>query len=312
MRDQNRIRKILPVDLMLEGRPCLVVGGGFIAARKVGHLLEAGAKVTIVSAVVSPELGRWIEAGKVTHRSRAFRDADLRGQFLVMAATDNAAVNARVVKLCRRAGILCASADAHWVDADFLTPATLRRPGLTLTVSTGGESCRRSRLVKDYLARRLGRLDGGDLTVWTAPRQPVAGLAARLDQVWGIQEFVILDEGARLKVLAVASREKALGRLVADILKDKRSGRRVWRGMAALWQTVALAAGPAASELRKALRRARAAGWAGAVMDDWIETVLRQAQAGPALRLAPRTSPQGHLPLKRTYKGDYERIIRGL
>ena len=294
MRDETRTRKILPVDLMLEGRRCLVVGGGTIATRKVGHLLDAGAQVTVVSAAVLPELRRRIAAGQVEHRNREFRDADVKGRCLVIAATDNGSVNACVVRLCRRAGILCASADEHWMDGDFLTPATLRQPGLILTISTGGESCRRSRLVKDYLARHLDRLDGADLVIWEADGRVPAGLGVALAQVWGIREFAILELPACYAVLAVASREPGVTRLVNGLL-GRRGGPRVKRGVAALRRTAALAAD--AKVMDRSLRRGIAAGWAGVVVQDWIATVFRFGEI------------KGW---SRECRQQYERIIRGL
>jgi siroheme synthase-like protein len=145
----------MPVDLLIEGRHCLVVGGGNVATRKVGHLLEAGARVKVVSTTMSDTLAAWAKDGKVTHMARKFRIGDLRGQFLVFAATDDEAVNRHVVSCCRKRGILCNAADANWTEGDFLTPAILRNAGLVVTVSTGGRSCRMARIIKDRLAQTI-------------------------------------------------------------------------------------------------------------------------------------------------------------
>jgi siroheme synthase-like protein len=157
------MRKIMPVDLLLEDRPCLVVGGGAVAARKVGHLLAAGARVTVVSAESCAAIEEWKRAGRLRHHPRNFRPGDLKGAFVVFAATDDNAVNGRVVRLCRQRRILCSAVDASWTKGDFITPALLRRPQFTLAVSTGGQSCRRARLIKDYLARHFDRLDAAEL-----------------------------------------------------------------------------------------------------------------------------------------------------
>jgi siroheme synthase-like protein len=142
----------MPIDLMLEGRPCLVVGGGNVATRKIGHLLEAGAQVRVVSAALSDEGTKWAAGGRIEHIARNFRNGDVRGQLLVFAATDDAEVNRAVVACCRKRRILCNAADGNWVNADFLTPAICRKGGLTVTVSTGGRSCRLARIVKDRIA----------------------------------------------------------------------------------------------------------------------------------------------------------------
>ena len=161
MRKTTRARKILPVDLLIENRRCLVVGGGAIAARKAGHLLHAGARVT----VVCPEAGEVVQALASKRRvrlvRREFRVEDVRGCTVVFAATDRPAVNRRVLAACRARGVLCSAADANWTRGSFVTPAICRHGGLTVTVSTGGASCRRARVVKDRLGEWLTTLDTG-------------------------------------------------------------------------------------------------------------------------------------------------------
>lgn len=161
-RSERRVRPILPASLLVGGRPCLVVGGGAIAARKVGHLLDARARVTVVSPEAVPELAALARARRIRHRARVFEAADVEGQSAVFAVTDSAAVNRRVLQACRRHGILCSAADANWPDGDFVTPAICRRAGLTVTVSTGGRSCRLARIVKDRLAQVLDEIVAGE------------------------------------------------------------------------------------------------------------------------------------------------------
>jgi siroheme synthase-like protein len=232
MRDESRIRKTLPVNLMLEGRSCLVVGSGQIAARKVGHLLEAGASVTVVGPEASEDIRRWTAEGRIQYKARPFRSSDLKGQRVVVAATDSLTVNGEVLRLCRQKNIMCSAADAHWTEADFLIPATLRRPHLTLTISTGGESCRRARLIKDYLARHLDILGSADLMVVSIkrPRRTVKShvieLGSMLQQIWGIHEFVILNRADRLEVLAVlACQTNVVAKLMMDCIRARFPGR---------------------------------------------------------------------------------------
>lgn len=151
MRDETLTCPILPVCLLMAGKPCLVVGGGPIAARKAGHLLEADADVTVVSPDVGKDIQTLAHAGKVRLTSRAFAESDLDGKCLVFAATDNEAVNRHVIEACQRRGILCSAADSNWPRGDFVMPATCRKNGLVVTVSTGGRSCRQARIVKDRI-----------------------------------------------------------------------------------------------------------------------------------------------------------------
>jgi precorrin-2 dehydrogenase/sirohydrochlorin ferrochelatase len=153
----------LPVNLLVAGRPCLVVGGGRIAARKVGHLLDAEADVTVVSPRATEELATLAAQGRLRHVARAFVDSDVDGHGVVFAATDRPTVNRRVIACCRRKGILCSAADANWPDGDFVTPAICRKGGVIVTVSTGGRSCRDARAIKERIAEMLGGMAGARL-----------------------------------------------------------------------------------------------------------------------------------------------------
>ncbi len=158
MRDESVTHPIFPVCLMLAGKPCLVVGGGPIAARKTGHLLEAQADVTIVCTEVSRDMQTLVSAGKIRLVKHPFTESDLDGQFLVIAATDNSAVNLQIINACQHRNILCSAADGNWPKGDFIVPATTRKNGFVVTVATGGRSCRQSRLVKDKIADMLSTL----------------------------------------------------------------------------------------------------------------------------------------------------------
>jgi precorrin-2 dehydrogenase/sirohydrochlorin ferrochelatase len=139
-----------PVVLELAGRPCLVVGGGPVAERKVDGLLEAGARVTIVSRRVTPGLHAAAGAGRVRLVPRAWEPGDLDGHALVFVATDDTAVNAAIAAAARARGVWVNAADdpAH---CDFILPSVLRRGALTVAVSTGGASPALSRAIREEL-----------------------------------------------------------------------------------------------------------------------------------------------------------------
>ena len=167
MRKVTEPKPMLPVSLLVEGRPCLVVGGGEIAARKAGHLLDAKAKVTVVSPAACPEVDTLARAGKIQHQARPFKDADADGKYLVIAATDSTEVNKDVLLACHARGILCSASDSNWTEGDFVTPAICRSGGLVVTVSTGGRSCSEAKIVKDRIKEMLAtitREPGGDTT----------------------------------------------------------------------------------------------------------------------------------------------------
>ena len=141
-----------PVNLIVDGRPCLVVGGGAVAARKVAGLLACGAHVT----VVAPSVGEEIRSQPgVAWEERPYQRADLDGQRLVIAATDDASVNAAVYRDAEAAGVWVNGADdpAH---CSFTLPSVVRRGALQVTVSTGGRSPALARWLRERLESEIG------------------------------------------------------------------------------------------------------------------------------------------------------------
>jgi siroheme synthase-like protein len=127
---------LYPVNLIVDGVPCLVVGGGAIAARKAEGLRDCGALVHVVASEVGPEV-RALRG--VTWEERPYRPGEVSGYRLVMAATDDPAVNGRVFDDGSAAAVWVNSADdpSH---CSFTLPAVSRRGPLTVAVSTGGHS----------------------------------------------------------------------------------------------------------------------------------------------------------------------------
>lgn len=141
-----------PVNLVLDGRPCLVVGGGQIALRKVQGLLACGARVRVVAPEISPELRA---LGEVTFQERPWRPDDLAGAWLVIAATDEPAVNGAVYDAGQRAGIWVNGADDP-ANCSFTLPSVVRRGDLQIAVSTGGRSPALARWLRRRLEGEIG------------------------------------------------------------------------------------------------------------------------------------------------------------
>lgn len=143
--------------LCLQGRRALVVGGGAVARRKVGGLLAAGARVTVVAPEACDEVESWGRAGDVAWERRRFRPSDVNDAWYVVACADDHAVGAAVQDAATERGIFCVRAD----DADAgtaWTPAVGHRDGLSIAVLSNRDP-RRSARVRDAL---LAGLDGGD------------------------------------------------------------------------------------------------------------------------------------------------------
>ena len=136
-----------PVNLVVEGRPVLVVGGGRVATGKARRLVEAGAVVTVVAPEITAEIAAM--PGVTVHRRR-YERADLDGQRLVVSATGDPAVDGQVFADAEAAAIWVNSADdpAH---CSVTLPAVARRGPITVAVSTDG----RSPAMATWLRRRF-------------------------------------------------------------------------------------------------------------------------------------------------------------
>ena len=139
-----------PIFLELRDRPCLVVGGGPVAERKVETLLGVGARVTVVSPVTSERLKAWEKKGSIRYVTREYQWGDLIGYQLAFVATDNGEVNAAVAWEGRERGVWVNAADDP-ANCDFILPSVLRRGALVVAVATGGASPALSRAIREEL-----------------------------------------------------------------------------------------------------------------------------------------------------------------
>lgn len=144
-----------PVNLLVAGRRCVVVGAGRIAARKVEALLEAGAEVHVVAPEVGDEIAAWRDARRLTVDQRGFEPSDLDGAWLATAATSEAAVN--------RAVFDAAEARRLWVNAaddpehcSFTLMSVVRQGDLVVTIGTGGRSPALATYLKDHVTEEMG------------------------------------------------------------------------------------------------------------------------------------------------------------
>ena len=140
----------LPVFLKIKGRPCLLVGGGEIAARKADLLLRAGAELTVVAPEIGPGVAGLKETGVIVHKQRAFSPEDLQGQALVVAATDDAALNRQVSDLAQKSALPVNVVDQVNL-CSFIMPSIVDRSPVIVAVSTGGASPVLARLMRARL-----------------------------------------------------------------------------------------------------------------------------------------------------------------
>ena len=159
MTGSRRARTYYPIFADLHGRRCLVVGGGVIAQRKVTALMSCGAHVDVISPTVTPQLATYARAGRIRYLPRAFRPRDLARMWVVIAATDDHAVNRLVARAAQAHRVFANVVDTPQ-QCSFIAPAMFRRGPLSIAVSTGGAS---PTLAK-RLRTELGRLGGPHYT----------------------------------------------------------------------------------------------------------------------------------------------------
>ncbi len=145
--------KYYPVALDLKGRRVVVAGGGPVAARKVGSLLAAGARVCVVAPQAVGALRRWARDGRIAWRPRRIAPRDIRSAALVIAATDDQAVNAALSRWARREDRRINVVDQPRY-SDFISPAVFRRRRSIVAVYTDGRDPVLSRDLKNYLREK--------------------------------------------------------------------------------------------------------------------------------------------------------------
>jgi len=147
--------KYYPVFLDVRERSCMVVGGGQVAERKAIALFDAGANLTVVSPALTPALTELAVKGKITHHPRTYEERDIAGAYLVIAATNDAAVNESVARACRKHSILVNAATSP-DEGTFVVPSVVERGDLLIAISTCGDSPALARKVREDLERTYG------------------------------------------------------------------------------------------------------------------------------------------------------------
>jgi siroheme synthase-like protein len=144
-----------PVNLLLDGRRCVVVGAGRVAARKIAGLLDAGADVHVVAPDLNPEVQAWQADGRVTVEQRPFVAADLDGAWLATVATPDPRVNAAVADAGEARRIFVNSADDP-ARCSFTLMSVVRQGDIVVTIGTGGRSPALATYLKEHVATELG------------------------------------------------------------------------------------------------------------------------------------------------------------
>ncbi len=154
--DRSDNLRYLPVGLDVQGKNCIVVGGGSVGTRKVHTLVRAGAIVTIISPTVTEELAVAIEAGHARWMRDSFQKEHLRDPLLVIAATDDKDLNAAIIQAAAdRGALVCDASSAERSQVIFGALHTTE--DATMAVFTDGRDPSHARRTRDRIADLLDK-----------------------------------------------------------------------------------------------------------------------------------------------------------
>lgn len=154
-----------PINLILDNKSCVVLGGGHVALRKVKGLLDAKAKVTVISPEIVAELAKLVEEKRIIWQKKCYEQGDLDDFTLAICAIGNEKINAEVQREAKQKKVILNVVD-RLEFCDFALPAKIRRGDLLVTFSTNGKSpalakylrCKMEREFDETYAKWLDRL----------------------------------------------------------------------------------------------------------------------------------------------------------
>ena len=203
-----------PVQLDIQGRNCLVVGGGAVGTRKVETLLACGAQVTVVSPVATDTLRGLAAQRAIALRLRDYASEDLAEMFLIIGATDDETLNRRISAEAERRQLLCNIVDRPEV-CNFILPSILQRGDLTITVSTSGKSPAFAKKLRRTLAAQYGQEYAAFLDLMGAIRQRLLAQAHAPEAHKPLFEALV---DSNLPALIRANQRDAINALLEKVL----------------------------------------------------------------------------------------------
>jgi precorrin-2 dehydrogenase/sirohydrochlorin ferrochelatase len=203
-----------PVNLNIQGRHCLVVGGGRVGARKVATLNQCGARVTVVSPDVVPVIEQMAVNMAIVLHQRPYRSSDLQGMFLVIGATDDEALNRQISADAEQRNLLCNIADRPEI-CNFILPAIVQRGDFLLAISTAGKSPAFAKHIRRRLEIQYGPEYGTLLDLMGAIRTKLLAEAHEPEMHKPLfEELIAADLLALVKSQDIAEIDRLLARVL--------------------------------------------------------------------------------------------------
>lgn len=212
----------LPIFTKLEKRPCLVIGGGEIALRKVHLLLKSGAKVTVCSLAFHPKLEEKAQAGQIKIVQGPFSDDLLEDQWLVIAATNDKAVNEQVAQSAERRQLLVNVVDNPDISS-FIMPSIVDRSPIIVAISSAGKAPVLARLIREkleaLLPMHIGRLATISGEFRHKVKQAISSVPLRR-RYWE----KLFTNGQLARLLQMGQNEQAIDLMERSLVKQETSG----------------------------------------------------------------------------------------
>ena len=207
--------RFYPLNLDIENKSCVVVGGGEVALRKIRGLLTAGAKVKVIAPEICAGVDELFKREEISLTRENFSEEMLGDEIILIAATNNPEINQLAVDAAQAKKILVNVVDGS--GGNFFVPSTIRRGDLLLTISTGANSPAFSKFIREMLEAELGENFGTGLEIISARRREVKKLlpnpqARKL--FW--QEFLTREIWELLKLGAFDKLEKKLAETIRN------------------------------------------------------------------------------------------------
>ena len=207
--------KFYPLNLDIENKSCVVIGGGQVALRKIYGLLAAGAKVKVIAPEICAGVEELFKRGEISLTRENFSPNMLSDEIILIAATDNPEVNRQASEAAQAKKILVNVVEG--ASGNFNVPSTIRRGDLLLTISTGANSPAFSKFIREMLEAELGENFGAGLEIISARRREVKKLLPN-PQVRKIfwQKFLTREIWELLKLGAFDKLEKKLAETIRN------------------------------------------------------------------------------------------------
>ena len=207
--------KFYPLNLDIENKPCVVIGGGQVALRKIYGLLAAGAKVKVIAPEICAGVDELFKRGEISLTRENFSEELIGEEIILIAATDNPEVNRQALEAAQAKKILVNVVEGS--GGNFNVPSTIQRGDLLLTISTGANSPAFSKFIRQMLELELGENFGAGLEIISARRREVKKLlpnpqARKL--FW--QKFLTREIWELLKLGAFDKLEKKLAETIRN------------------------------------------------------------------------------------------------